>query len=95
MNTHVYRPADLYNSVRNVAPDLMVYFDDLYWRSVGSVGYGDIYTFENDTGPDDANHAQDGIYIEALAGEQGRGRAESWELLSMASRFLAASGVKR
>jgi predicted AlkP superfamily phosphohydrolase/phosphomutase len=27
------------------------------------VGYGSIYTFENDTGPDDCNHAQYGMVI--------------------------------
>ena len=40
----------------------MIYFDNLGWRSVGSFGHGDIYTFENDTGPDDANHAVNGVY---------------------------------
>lgn len=95
METRVYRPAEIYKRVQNIAPDLMVYFDDLFWRAVGTVGYGNIYTYENDTGPDDANHAQDGIYIEALAGHQGRGRAEDWELLSMAQRFLSVSGVVR
>lgn len=95
MATSVYRPETIYRTVRNVAPDLMVYFDDLHWRAVGSVGGGTVHTFENDTGPDDANHAQDGIYIEALAGEPGRGRAEPWQLLSMADRFLAAAGVTR
>jgi predicted AlkP superfamily phosphohydrolase/phosphomutase len=49
--------------VRNVAPDLMVYLGDLKWRSVGSFGLPDVYTFENDIGPDDANHAQDGVFV--------------------------------
>src|SRR5262249_9027159 len=44
-------------------PDLLVYFGDLYWRSVGSIGHGSLYTYDNDTGPDDANHAQDGLVI--------------------------------
>ena len=36
------------------------------WRSVGTVGGEEgIHTFENDTGPDDANHAQDGLMIMA------------------------------
>jgi predicted AlkP superfamily phosphohydrolase/phosphomutase len=30
---------------------------------VGTLGHPDVYTFENDTGPDDANHAQHGLYI--------------------------------
>ena len=55
--------------------DLLVYFGNLHWRSVGSLGHKGIYTFENDTGPDDANHAQDGLIIyydpkQRLSGKQ-------------------------
>ncbi len=63
MNSMVFKPSDLYREVRNVAPDLMVYFGDLRWRSIGSFGLPDVYTFENDTGPDDANHSQDGVFV--------------------------------
>ena len=63
IGTRVFKPEDLYHQVNNIAPDLIVYFGDLYWRSVGSLGLGSIYTFENDTGPDDANHAQQGMFI--------------------------------
>ena len=41
----------------------MVYFDDLYWRSAGTLGWGTKFLLENDTGPDDAVHAQEGMYI--------------------------------
>jgi len=41
----------------------MVYFDDLYWRSAGTVGHGTLYLPENDTGPDDAVHDWNGIFI--------------------------------
>ena len=44
-------------------PDLIVIFGDLYWRAVGSIGLNTLHTFENDTGPDDANHAQYGIFV--------------------------------
>jgi predicted AlkP superfamily phosphohydrolase/phosphomutase len=63
LGTVALRPEDLYRDVRNIAPDLIVYFGNLGWRSVGSVGFDAIHTFENDTGPDDANHAQDGMII--------------------------------
>ncbi|MFQ3634198.1 alkaline phosphatase family protein [Roseiflexus sp.] len=63
MGTRVFRPEAIYREVRGAAPDLLVYFGDLNWRSVGSVGRKALYTFENDTGPDDANHAQHGIFI--------------------------------
>lgn len=68
MGTKVFKPEQIYRATNNVAPDLIVYFGDLRWRSVGSLGMGGIYTFENDTGPDDANHAQDGIFIMHGAG---------------------------
>ena len=63
LGTRVFTPQQLYQKVRGIAPDLLVYFGDLAWRAVGTVGGGDIYTQENDTGPDDANHAQHGLFI--------------------------------
>ena len=68
------RPQELYKVQRGVPPDLIVYFGNLDWRSVGSVGYGSIYTFENDTGPDDANHAQHGIFAMRVPGRVDTGR---------------------
>ena len=63
INTKAYKPEDIYRELRNIPPDLVVHLGDLDWRSAGSVGIGAIHLFENDTGPDDANHAQDGIFI--------------------------------
>lgn len=63
LGNRVFTPQQIYKKVRGVAPDLIVYFGDLAWRSVGTVGDGTIYTHENDTGPDDANHAQYGLII--------------------------------
>ena len=66
LGTVVYRPERIYRHVRGVAPDLIVLFGDLHWRSVGTFGHGTVWVYENDTGPDDANHAMHGLYI--LAG---------------------------
>jgi predicted AlkP superfamily phosphohydrolase/phosphomutase len=63
MKTRVYKPQDIYVKSNNVPPDLIVIWGDLYWRGVGSLGINALHTFENDTGPDDANHAQMGMYI--------------------------------
>ena len=63
LGTRVFKPQEIYQEVNGVAPDLVVYFGDLLWRSVGSLGHGSTYTFENDTGPDDCNHAQNGLMI--------------------------------
>lgn len=63
IGSRAYRPEELYRETNGVPPDLIVYFGDLNWRSVGSVGLNSIYSFENDTGPDDANHDWHGIFI--------------------------------
>ena len=63
IGTVAHRPEELYAEARGIAPDLLVYFGDLYWRSVGRVGTGTVHVFENDTGPDDANHAHEGLYM--------------------------------
>jgi len=63
IGTRAYKPEDLYKEVNGVPPDLIVYFGNLDWRSVGSIGLGNIHTFENDTGPDEANHDWQGIFV--------------------------------
>ncbi len=63
MNTKIYRPEELFDIIRGDAPDLLAYFDDLYWRSAGTVGYDSMYLNENDTGPDDAVHDYYGIFL--------------------------------
>lgn len=62
-SNHVYRPEELYPICRGNPPDLIVYFDDLYWRSAGTIGHDTFYLPENDLGPDDAVHDYDGVFI--------------------------------
>ena len=91
--TRVHKPEELYDEVEGVAPDLIVIFGDLLWRSVGTIGGGEgIHTFENDTGPDDANHAQDGMWIAAGAGVAARGTRDA-HLLDVAPTVLEALGL--
>ena len=63
IGTKVFLPEEIYRDCKNIAPDLIVYFGDLNWRSAGTIGHRRVHIFENDTGPDDANHAQEGIFI--------------------------------
>lgn len=68
LGTKAYRPEDLYREVGGVAPDLLVYFGDLDWRSIGTVGTGQLFVTENDSGPDEANHDWYGIFILSTSG---------------------------
>jgi predicted AlkP superfamily phosphohydrolase/phosphomutase len=63
MNNTVFEPLELYGEAVGDSPDLMVYFDDLNWRSAGTVGHGSLYLPENDTGPDDSVHSMEGIFL--------------------------------
>jgi predicted AlkP superfamily phosphohydrolase/phosphomutase len=67
IGTVAHVPEELYPERNGIAPDLLVYFGDLLWRSIGQVGTGAVHVFENDSGPDDANHAREGLYV--VAGE--------------------------
>ncbi len=61
--TKVFEPEEVYKTVNGDRSDLFVYLDDLSWRAAGTLGYDTDYLLENDTGPDDAVHDYDGIYI--------------------------------
>lgn len=88
-----YRPEEIYRQVNNIAPDLIVYFGDLNWRSVGSLGLNTVHTFKNDTGPDDANHAQQGLYILYHPRAQGHGPGPRRNLMDVAPTVLDLMGV--
>jgi predicted AlkP superfamily phosphohydrolase/phosphomutase len=92
IGTQVYRPSDLYRVANGVPPDLICYFGDLTWRSIGSVGDGRIHVRENDTGPDDANHAKLGIAILTGAGMPDH-LVEDATLYDIAPTVLHAMGL--
>jgi predicted AlkP superfamily phosphohydrolase/phosphomutase len=91
LGTRALKPEEIYREVGGVAPDLLVYFGDLKWRSVGSVGLNRILTYDNDTGPDDANHDYEGIFILNERGSRPathRGRIEGRRLYDVAPTAL-------
>jgi predicted AlkP superfamily phosphohydrolase/phosphomutase len=92
LGTLVFRPEELYRDVRNVAPDLIVHFGGLAWRSIGGVGYPTIHVRENDTGPDDCNHAQHGAFILAGSNVPLQGLVDGAHLLDMAPTLLELGG---
>lgn len=94
IGTRVHKPEDLYREVRGAAPpDLFVYFGNLRWRSVGTVGSGSIHTFENDTGPDDANHAPDGMLIVTGPGVPPQGPVPDMQLMDVTPTVLRLFGL--
>jgi len=93
MGTRAYKPQEIYRKVTGVPPDLVVLFGDLNWRSVGTVGNGSVYVFENDTGPDEANHAQQGMYILAHPSLPAHGRRDDATLYDVLPTCLNMLGI--
>jgi predicted AlkP superfamily phosphohydrolase/phosphomutase len=92
MGTRVFRPDEIYQDVRNIAPDLLVHFGDLAWRAIGGVGYPSVYVQENDTGPDDCNHAQFGAFVLASSNSPIQGEIDGAHLLDLAPTLLELAG---
>ena len=94
MNTKVYKPEELFEIINGDPPDLMVYFDDLNWRSAGTVGYNSMYLKENDTGPDDAVHDYYGIYIIYNPNKQIGKNLGTKNILDIAPTSLKVLGIE-
>lgn len=94
METKIFKPEKIYPVLNGDPPDLMVYFDDLYWRSAGTLGHQTVYLSENDKGPDDAVHSMDGIFI--LYDKLGRfkkKKIDGLKIVDVASTILKLMGL--
>jgi predicted AlkP superfamily phosphohydrolase/phosphomutase len=92
LGTLVFKPEEIYKTVRNVAPDLIVHFGALSWRSMGGVGYPSLYTQENGTGPDGCNPAQFGSFILAAPTNPLQGELQWAHLLDISPTLLELGG---
>jgi predicted AlkP superfamily phosphohydrolase/phosphomutase len=88
IGTRALYPEEVYRECRGIPPDLIVYLGDLDWRSAGTVGNGSVHLFENDTGPDDANHAPEGIFIWHNRGKPASRSTERVSIYDVAPSIL-------
>lgn len=93
LTNRVVWPEHAYRAVRGLAPDLIVLFADLAWRSLGTIGHGRLWLQGNDTGVDEANHAQDGLYVlHAPGGPAGQRRASILDITPTLLDLLGLEG---
>jgi predicted AlkP superfamily phosphohydrolase/phosphomutase len=88
-------PEEHYRQVQGFPPDLMVYFDDLRLRAIGSVGHARRVIKENDAGPDSCNHDWKGIFVMSGGSAPARGRIEGAEIYDVTPTILGAFGIQR
>jgi predicted AlkP superfamily phosphohydrolase/phosphomutase len=94
MSSRVLKPQEIYRNVRNVAPDLIVHFGELYWRAIGTVGHPRLQVQENDAGPDGCNHSQFGTFILTAPNCPLSGEYEGARLLDIAPTLLDLAGYE-
>jgi len=93
-DTKVHKPAHLFASLNGDTPDLMAYFDDLAYRSAGTVGHGKLFLEENDTGPDDAMHDWQGVFVKYDPRQKKKEVLEQVRLLDFKQTVLETMGIK-
>jgi predicted AlkP superfamily phosphohydrolase/phosphomutase len=94
LNSQVFRPQEIYREVRNVAPDLIVYFGGLSWRSVAIVGDRKIQVRNTDASADGCNHAPYGVFVLTAPNCPLSGEYEGAHLLDMAPTLLDLAGYE-
>lgn len=95
MKNVILDPETLYGRAIGDRPDLMVYFDELRWRSAGTVGHDSVYLHENDTGPDDSVHSMEGVFLMYDPGKDMKGRKLSrLKVHDIAPTLLKLYGVE-
>jgi predicted AlkP superfamily phosphohydrolase/phosphomutase len=92
LGTVVFKPEEIYRSVRRIAPDLIVHLGGLSWRSIGGVGYPGVHLQGNDGGPDDCNHSRFGAFILAASNNPLAGEVHGAGLLDVAPTLLELGG---
>ncbi len=94
LDCKAFKPEEIYPKIKGFPPDLIVYFGNLYWRSVGTVGNPTIWTFENDTGPDDSNHAQQGIFVMNAQNQHQGQLVPDLHIMDVAPTVLDLMGIE-
>lgn len=89
LNTNVFlRKRDYDGEARDVAPDMMVYFDNLEYGSNASIiGNGNLWSPMIAAGSDDAVHSREGIFI--MKDGKCRGRKEKMNIEDIAKVILS------
>jgi len=95
IGTRVIKPQEVYPGGHlDQAPDLIIYFGNLYWRSTGNIGHESIHSFETEVGPDDAVHDEYGIFIMWDPKTKRGKELKDIKIYDVAPTILSTMGIK-
>ena len=90
MDNRVYKPEQIYGRCNGDPPDLIVYFDNLHWRSDGSIGHGSVYLPDDGQ---DAVHSETGIFIMYDPAKKRGRELKGVSIMDVAPTILKAMGI--
>ena len=93
LKVQVLDPREIYEAVNGEAPDLIVYFDDLRIRAAGTMGHPSMFLDGNDTGPDDAVHSFEGVFLLSGPGVPKGRRLSDLQIRDVAPSILRLLGT--
>ncbi|MEZ4638886.1 MAG: alkaline phosphatase family protein [Caldilineaceae bacterium] len=86
LNTQIFKPEETYRHLHGVVPDLIVYWDNLRWRSVNDLGHPSIWISE---GADTAAPTPNGMYVYWHPKQKYDGHElVGWEIMDVAPTIL-------
>ncbi len=88
-----WRPKEIYQELRGTPPDLLIQVDDFAVRCAGTLGHSSLFKRENDTGPDGANHARNGVLI-ARDHKELQKEERKYSIMDIAPTVLAHFGFE-
>ncbi len=91
MKAEILRPGRVFRAVNGIAPDGLLYLNDLHLRLSARFGDEQLFLSANDTGPDGANHAFEGLYI--VNGPAISAAAGQLEITKVAPQILQRMGL--
>ncbi len=88
----IHRPQELYPEGVGAAPDLMIFWGDLYWKVAGTLGYGSHYIDQDDRGLDYGVHDWSGIFVRYDPAAAGAGKRDDLNILDVTPTILTDFG---
>jgi predicted AlkP superfamily phosphohydrolase/phosphomutase len=88
----VFEPDQIYKTVRNVPPDLLVELGGMSWRVVDAVGFSSLFLSPEEINGESSSPGPQGAFVLAIPGAAGLGPVTGTSLLDIAPTLLELGG---
>ncbi len=93
IQTQIYTPQELYPEGTGDAPDLMIFWGDLFWKVAGTIGWNSQYIEQDDRGLDFGVHDWDGVFVKHDPTNKGGGKRDDLDIKDVAPSVLQDFGM--